>query len=189
MKSSSKRASSLLISGALMLSALVFFVSLTLPVYQDILELRSEFASQSVLLEKAKNDINTVQQLKVQYENDAGIIESLFTSLPKKESVSSIMAQINAISGTSGAILESVDIGYIPIKPPILKLASARGIGVLRINLSLIGNYSTIKRFIQLLETNIRLMDIQSLNFSQSGSSDQNIYNFSILVDTYYQAK
>jgi len=195
MSASTKRALSLILSAGLVVASLFIYATLISPEYADVKNLRGELSSKSDLLNNQKTSIDQVRKLIAQYQGVAKLGESLSLALPEDESVSSIMAQINAISQASGLTVQSVGINYLPAKPAIIKLTSAKGIGSLKLDLKLVGSYSAIKNFLQSMETNIRVMDAQSLKIesvqssSQSKAGTQDIFNFTLSVNTYYQAK
>lgn len=189
MKASAKRALSLLLSGALTVAALVVFGTLVRPEYELVLQLRNELASQTNLLLETESDIGRVQSLRAEYQNRERIITSLNNSLPDQELIASLVSQINAISQSSGMLIGSLGISYLPVRPPAVQLSFARGIGTLRLELSSVGSYSSLKRFLQLLETNIRVMDVNALAIDVAASPTQDVYNYSVTVDTYYQGR
>jgi Tfp pilus assembly protein PilO len=189
MKASAKRALSLLLSGALMVASLIVFGTLVRPEYEIVLQLRNELASQSNLLIETQGDISRVQSLKAQYQNSERIIGSLNSSLPEQELIANLMSQINAISQSSGIATRSIGISYLPVRPSAVQLSFARGVGTLRLDLLSVGSYSSLKRFLQLLETNVRVMDVNTLSLDVAASPTQDVYNYSITVDTYYQGQ
>jgi len=189
MKASAKRALSLLLSGGLIVVSLVIFVILVGPAYEEVLQLRNELAPQTILLLDTQQDVSRVQSLKAQYQNSERIIASLDDNLPPQELVASLMSQINAISRSSGVTMRAIGISYLPVRPSTVRLSFARGVGTLRLELASVGNYSSLKRFLQLLETNIRVMDVNALSIDLAASSNQDIYNYSVTVDTYYQSQ
>lgn len=195
MPASTKRALSLIISAGLVVSSLFIYATLISPAYADIKNLRGELSSKSDLLNNQKTSIDQVRKLIAQYQSVAKLGESLSLALPGDESVSSVMAQINAISQASGLTILSVGINYLPAKSAAVKLTSARGIGSLKLDLKLAGSYSALKNFLQSMETNIRIMDMQSLKIdpvqstAQSKAGTQDLFNFTLSVNTYYQAK
>ncbi len=195
MSASTKRALSLILSAGLVVASLFIYATLISPEYAEVKNLRGEFFSKSDLLNSQKTSIDQVRKLIAQYQGVAKLGESLSLALPEDESVSSIMSQINAISQASGLTIQSVGINYLPAKQATVKLTSAKGIGSLKLDLKLAGSYSALKNFLQSLETNIRIMDMQSLkiesvqSIAQSKAGTQDLFNFTLSVNTYYQAK
>ena len=194
MSASTKRALSLIFSAGLVVASLFIYATLISPEYADVKNLRGELSSKSNLLNNQKISIDQVTKLFAQYQSAAKLGESLSLALPEDESISSIMAQINAISQASGLAVQSVGLNYLPAKPAAITLTSAKGIGSLKLDLKLSGPYSGFKNFLQSLETNIRIMDMQSLKIdpaqssAQSRAGSQDYFNFTLSVITYYQA-
>jgi Tfp pilus assembly protein PilO len=187
MKASTKRAASLLLTAVLFIASLFAYATLVRPEYNTVTLLRGELVSKTEFLTKQQAAIDGVQKLLAQYQGVARLSDSLSMALPSKENVSSILSQITAIAQSSGVAVQSVGITYLPLKPANASISLARGIGTLRLNIEMAGSYASLKRFLQSLETNIRVMDIQNLTINPVGRSDQDIFGYSLNVDTYYQ--
>lgn len=189
MKSSTKRALSLLLSAALLLVSLVFYATLIRPEYQTAQELRAELASRSVLLVDQSSTIAQVERLISEYQSVSRLEDNFSLALPEEEQVSSLLAQFNAFSQISGLTIQSVNFTYLALKPAPTKLSFSRGYGTLRLDLKLLGSYNGFKRFLQALETNIRVMDVSGLRVETAGRSDQDLFVYTLSVDTYYQPR
>jgi Tfp pilus assembly protein PilO len=187
MKASTKRAASLLLTAVLFVASLFVYATLIRPEYNTVTLLRGELTSKTDFLAKQQAAISDVQQLLAQYQGVARLSESLSMALPNKENVSSILSQITAIAQSSGIAVQSVGITYLPLKPANASISLARGIGTLRLNIEMAGSYAALKKFMQSLETNIRVMDVQTLTIDPIGRSDQDLFSYSLNVDTYYQ--
>ena len=189
MRASNKRALSLLLSAALIVVSFVIYASFIRPEYEAIRLLRGELRAKTEAIEQQNALIAQVQQRFQEYQEVSRFSDTLSLALPEEASVSSVMAQVNAIAQASGLSLQSVGINYLTVSPPTGRLSSARGIGTLRLNLRLLGSYAGVKRFLQTMETNIRLMDVQTLQITPVGKSNQDLYLYNITVDTYYQSQ
>lgn len=195
MKASTKRALSLIVSAGLVLASLFMYATFIRPEYAAINNLRGELTSKAELLGQQKSSITQVQKLIAQYQGVVKLGESLSLALPEGEAVSSLMAQINAISQASGLTVQSVGVSYLPMKPSAVKLSLARGVGSLKLDLKLLGSYASLKNFLQSLETNIRIMDLKSLKIdpvqsgTQSKATTQDLFTYTMSVETYYQTK
>ncbi len=187
MKASTKRVSSLLLTAALFMASLFVYATLIRPAYDVVTLLRGELVSKTEFLQRQQGAISDVQQLLAQYQGVANLSDSLSMALPNKENVSSILSQITAIAQSSGIAIQAVGVTYLPLKPATATISLARGLGTLRLDIEMAGPYASLKRFLQSLETNIRVMDIQNLTIDPIGSSDQDLFSYSLNVDTYYQ--
>jgi Tfp pilus assembly protein PilO len=189
MKASTKRALSLMASAGLIIVALAVYAMLIRPEYRIVQDLRGELASKSELLAHQQSAVTQVQNLIAQYQSVAKLGDTLSLALPEKESVSLIMAQLNTISQSSGLSIQSVELNYLPISPSASKLSFVRNIGALRLDLKLFGSYAALKQFLQIMETNIRIMDTKTLKIETAAKAGQDYFTYHLTVDTYYQSK
>jgi len=189
MKASTKRASILLLSAALIVVSLIMYATLVRSAYDSMVNLRSELASQSNLLDVQSEAITQVKSLVAQYQSVAKLEDQLALALPTEEAVSGVMAQLNAIAQSNGASIQSVGITYLPIKSAATSLTFARGIGTLQLEMKVLSSYESFKRFLQGLETNIRIMEVRSVKIDPVSSISQDLYVYTLTVDTYYQPK
>ncbi|OGY63425.1 MAG: hypothetical protein A3I89_00010 [Candidatus Harrisonbacteria bacterium RIFCSPLOWO2_02_FULL_41_11] len=187
MKASTKRALSLLLAAALVVASLFVYATLIRGEYENVARLRGEYASKSAFLEEQGAIITQAQDLIARYKGAERLGGQLSLALPKNESVSSIMAQVNFLARTNALSIQSVNISYLPIKPSLVKLSSAKGLGTLRLDLKLFGSYASLKRFLNNLETNVRISDVQSLKIEPAGQPNQDLYVYSLTADVYYQ--
>ncbi len=189
MKATTKRALSILVSAGLLVMALVVFTVLIRPEYAAISGLRGQLASKSTALEDETNAIGQVRNLISQYQGVAKLGDTLSLALPQEEAVSDVVAQINALTNFSGLTVQSLGIAYLPIKPSTIKLSFVKGVGTLKVNLKIFGTYEGLKTFLGELEKNIKVMDVKTLKIDQVGKAEQNLFSYTLAVDTYYQVK
>ena len=189
MKATTKRAFSLLLSAAMLVGALVIYATLIRPAYQEVLTFRGTLLAKTNLLSDVEKASVEIETLQARYQGVAKLEDQLSFALPLEESTGSVLAQLNALSQSSGMALQSILFSKLPIKPSRSSLSSAKGVGSLQLELKFFGSYSALKRFLQDLERNIRLMDIKSLKIESIGRPDQDIFNYGLIVDTYYQIR
>ena len=190
MRPSTKRALSLLGTAGLLLGSLAVYAVLLRPEYKVLIELRGQVAARLNLLREQQRLSASAQTLIAEYQSVAGrVADSLLLMLPDEESVSSLLNQLNAISQASGAVIQSADVNYLPVRPSLAKLSFVKSLGTLKVDIRVFGSYAGIKQFIQFLERNLRLMNVKNLDLSQAGKPDQDAYNVTLSVETYYQTK
>ncbi len=188
MRASSKRTFSLLVAGLLMIVALMIYSILVRPEYDTVQQQRAQLASKRSLLADQVEAITKIERLITQQQSSyADFDMSLSNILPPKERVADIMNQLSAIAQNSGATIQLANLEYLPIKPA-QGGPSTKGLGSLRISLKLFSPYEGFKQFVGMLETNMRMMDLVSAKSEPAGRSDQNLYIYNLVVDTYYQA-
>lgn len=189
MKPSVKRALSLLLSAGLLVAALVVYALLIRGQYGAIQELRGRLEAKIGILEIETKAVEQVKNLVVNLKSVANISSALSFALPESESVSSIVAQVNALTQVHGLVLQGVGISHLPMIPPPVKLSFAKGMGALRMDIKFVGPYAAGRDFMSDLERNLRIMDIKNLKMESASKTGEDLMSFGLTVDTYYQVK
>lgn len=180
---------SLLLSAALLVSALVVYALLIRGQYAAIQELRGRLEAKSGILEIETKAVEQVKNLVVNLKSVANISNALSFALPENESISSVVAQINALTQVHGLVLQGVGISYLPIMPPPVKLSFAKGMGALRMDVKFVGPYAAGRDFLADLERNLRIMDVKNIKMESASKTGQDLMSFGLTVDTYYQVQ
>jgi len=180
---------SLLLSAALLVSALVVYATLIRGQYAAVQELRGRLEAKIGILDIETKAVEQVKNLVVNLKSIANISTALSFALPQEESVSSVVSQINSLTQVHGLVLQGVGISYLPIMPPPVKLSFAKGIGALRLDIKFVGPYAAGRDFLADLERNLRIMDIKNLKMESASKTGQDLMSFGLTIDTYYQVK
>jgi Tfp pilus assembly protein PilO len=189
MKASTKRLLALLSSAALIFCSLIVYVVLLKPEYNSIQELRGEL--------KSSKDLYTAQAEAIDYANNLygknqadinQVQEDLKLALPDKQEVASVIDQIQAISALNNIAIDSINLDNLPIQQKSTN-SLIKNYGILRVSLKLIGTYDAFKELLRFLENNIRLMDARTLRIYQANNLEKGVFNYEVVVDTYYQVK
>lgn len=176
---------------ALLMSVLVFFLYV-FPQWNRVGQ-GKEF-DQEALRQELRGKEQVHAQLKTLKENFDGIpqdqLETIGVVLPQGEQVPEILNQLETIARASGVNLSSVNVAAIEeidtrsarqrLQAPA---AASRGQAVktLRIQLDVTAfQYQNFKRFVQNVQSNARIMDIQRISFSADSETH------SILLNTYH---
>ncbi|MBI5079650.1 hypothetical protein HZB06_03245 [Candidatus Wolfebacteria bacterium] len=191
MKASSKRTLSILLSIFLFIGSLAIYAYLLKPAYEKVKIQKSEIASRLETVKEYEGIISRIKNLLGQYENAAQAQETMSVILPIDQNVPESINQINGLAYFNNLTIDRLSIRQLAISPSNDKLNLIKGIGVLRVNIHLKGDYGAIKSFIHNLETNLNLMDLVSLRFEPvaAGAKGSNFFDYSAEIDTYYQAK
>ncbi len=201
MKPSVKRALSLLLSAALLVGALMVYGLLIQGEYAAVQQLRGTLSAKTQVLNVETKAVEQVKNLVVSLQSIGNISNALSTALPSDSSLSAVMAQLNALAQAHGVVLQGVGVNYLPIIPPPVKLTFAKGIGSMRLDIKFVGPYAAGRDFLVDLERNLRIMDVRTMQMSSALQSSQgtpsaaqptqgtqDLLNFGLTVDTYYQA-
>jgi Tfp pilus assembly protein PilO len=190
MKASTKRLLALLGSATLLLVTLIIYAVLLRPEYSVIQDLRGNLNSRVNFSDAQSKAIDYVNNLYGKNKVSIDQIQNdLSSALPDQERVADVVYQIQAISSLNNIAVDSINLDKLPIQQAKDNNSLIKSYGTLRITLSLVGSYSSFKEMISLLQNNIRLMDLRTLRVYQVNNLEKGIFNYEMVVDTYYQIK
>ncbi len=185
MKPAAQRLIGILSSLMLIVGSLFVYSSLLIPKYNDIQNLKGERKALTGLLDEEQTAVDAVQRLIGQYKSVADLRGVLSVILPEKEEVASIINQFQGIASSNGILMNSLSIRPLAIQPTELE-KSVRPVGALRVSMDLMGDYESLKEYLKALETNFRIMDVQSIQVENAGFTP-GPYEYQIEVDVYHQ--
>jgi len=115
--------------------------------------------------------------------------------LPQRQEIPELIVQLEALASENGLILESLDIKEkkrateTNEKKAAVSSQISSQINILEISLALSGSYPAFKGFLEALEYNVRIMDVQKIEFSFKKGQEEGAaflgFNLDLLV--YYQ--
>jgi hypothetical protein len=154
---------------------------------RDLRSLNDELNS---LIENRDFLLDTINRIS---RNDLSRVDEV---LPKDRQAARLLALFESLSGKSGLVLKSIELSEkvevkaeSPGQPrPGLGITPPKPSGPVRefpISMSMLGTYDSFKNFMGMLERNLRVSDIDNLNFSITGTTD--LFSFSLKLKTYYQ--
>lgn len=189
MKTSTKRALSILFSVFFLICAVIVFTNLIKPELEEIGRLRGEVMSKNQNYLVQKNAITQVAEIISQLKSANDLQKTLSFAMPVKANVTEILNQWYAISRNSEASVRALDIkvGSLVSKPPHPLL---KGRGTISVSLDVVGTYEALKQFLNSLETNSRVVNVVSFDLSPvmgMVSSSGTLYSLKMEVETYYQ--
>ncbi len=122
-----------------------------------------------------KKDLAGLEELSLAYKGiDSKNIAKLDKILPLKPDLEELMKQIEVIVFQNGLLMTSMAIRE--------ELSKTQKIGVARITLSVVGtDYMGLKTLLRSFENNLRLLDVQTVNFTPDGRSAN------LEINAYYQ--
>lgn len=177
----------------LILGFIGIIIFLDIPEIRKVLDLRQDSRSQRQILQEKQELINKVERLSEDYRKNEENLEKANYILPFGTDEPNLIVQLEALALAGGLALDHIEL--IPAQEQTISKAKAVRAGaekeskdykVLTISLKLIGDYTGLKSFLKVAEENIRLLDVQSINFS-SQTQDSQFFIFDISLKTYYQ--
>ncbi len=163
------------------------FIVYIIPTYteaQAISQKKTEYLElldNATKLEKQRNDLllkyNDIQKTD---------IERLEKMLPSNPDNVKLILEIDALAKTQGLSLQNVKINK-PEESGTKAKPTAKSnsdIGVLTLDFTTVGPYSGYVKFINILEKNLRIMDVQKAAFI--APDDKTSYQYQTTVETYW---
>jgi hypothetical protein len=188
MRASSKRTLSILVALLLLGGAIFIYSSLIKPAYADIKDLRSEAASRLNLIEENQSYIVKVQNLLNEYQNAAQLQSAISVLLPDEQNLSQALNQISGLASMSGISPQKISVSQLAIRPS-LGSSIVKNIGTLRFEVEALGTYDSLKSFLERLETNMGIFDVESVKVDLPVSGSSSAFSYAIVIDSYYQTQ
>jgi len=113
--------------------------------------------------------------------------------LPSSQDVPNLITQLEGLAFENGLILEEIGLATIEetgaekAQKARLEEKAKKNYQVLSASLKLIGSYSSFKNFLKAVEDNIRLIDINSVNFKVETKEGIQLFESEVNLNTYYQ--
>lgn len=160
-----------------------------LPAYSDVRARQEILNNKKADLQKLEELIGKMNELTSVYKEKETEIEKVWQILPKEKDIPGLLVQFESLAAQSGLILGAIDFSEVEIQeqtgaksqrkltPPYKKLS---------VSIRITGSYDAFKNFLSNLESNLRLTDVQSINFVSKGEISD-IFEFSLTGNVYYQ--
>lgn len=192
MKQSTKRFISLVLGLMMMMAAFIIYLDLIKGAYEEVQNKKAEILSREELVASQRAIVEKVRRQIETYKGEEALIQNISLVLPQAPQVGEALVQINGLARINflspQTFLASAPVLKTLVSSPGQKEKSlVRPVGIITFQLKLIGSYEQFKQFLNQLETNIRLLDIQNLTIQPLKTSKENLYSFELMVATYYQ--
>ena len=169
-----------------MIAAVVVYSRLVSPSYNDVQLLRDKKEATQKLLQEQKGAIDEATRVLNEYQGLTQIQDNISMVLPSKEEVPSIINQLQGLARINNLDIESLSLQYPPLKT-VPADSLVQPLGTVRVTMRLSGDYRNLRPYLEDVETNIRLIDVYSINVEGGGIPGKTGLVYSIVLDTYYQ--
>ncbi len=184
MRPATKRLFSILASSGLLIGTIIFFSSAVMPEYKNIQQLRGEKKSLDAVVGEEDRLINTASQLLNEYQNAANLRDNLSLVLPREEALPGMINQIQGIARSTGVTIEGINVENLPLTHSE-KSSIVEPVGSFKATVRIRGSYEASRSYVQSLETNVRIIDVDS--FAVSGGGGAGPLTTNLVLRTYYQ--
>lgn len=169
------------------IGALIVYTTMISPSLAEIQTLRAERESKLVTLADYREAIEETNNVIEASQSLASLTDSFNQVIPPEEQIPSLLNQLYGLARMSGALVDSINFQFMPIESSS-ESSILKPIGIVRSTVKCSGNYESIKSYVKLLETNIRLMDVYSIDVA-GGNEENPSLSYTVVIDAYYQSQ
>lgn len=169
-----------------LIGALVVYTSLIRGELSVIGDEQAAVTAKQNSLSVQEQAVQKVQALIKQFEGVKNQ-DAIALAMPNGESTVDALREIQAVALQSGVVITAID-----FKSSVPRAAAAqpliKKLGTLEINLKVNGTYESARRFVQLLESGVRVANVKSFEFQPSPQAGISIGTLELVIDMYYQS-
>ena len=160
------------------LAVFVFWV-FVMPIWDRVSLLSNAVAEREGILASREEILKKIDDLNRQYQERSADVSRISSVVPNAKSAAELVSTIETITQQTGLQLVEITMGGLGSQEQELRTVS--------IELGLVGNYPSLTAFLDLLEKNLRLIDIFELNASQAATPGAQVaLNFKVKAKAYY---
>jgi len=187
MKTSSKRISFTLLAIVFLMAAIVVYSSLIRSTYSKVKSLRGELASKQESLAHYQNTIKKVENFLSQFQNAQEVQKQVSLILPAHPNGGYFTNQLTELARIDGLDVQALATKIKPVIPA--KSGAVSSVGSMSADMKLSGSYAGFKAFLRQLENNMLIIDISEIRVERPQNQTPDALNYTITVQSYYQAK
>ena len=159
-------------------SILIFFL-LVLPAFDQTRMLRGSIKEREEILKEAEELLNQVKNLNREIEAKKSDIDKLDRLLPREKELPEFLSNIESIVSASGLILSEMNLSEVPGQGKIGKINGT---------LKLSGSYPSFVNLLDLLEKNLRLIGVSTLDAAAQITEGAKTLNYNLNFEINYLA-
>ncbi len=164
-------------AGIIAITGILFF-TLILPTYNSVSSRRTALADRKVSLTEQQEGIASFNKLKEEAAQRSDAIKQFSAVVPATKSPAEIVSMIDTIARQSGLQLATLAMGTSTVQEKSPYASQA-------VDMGLSGGYLAFRSFIDGLEKNLRIIDIDAIDASPT-TDNSPIINFRIRAHAYY---
>jgi Tfp pilus assembly protein PilO len=192
MRQSFKRLMSSVIALVSVVAAFAIYFNFAQPAYENVMQLRGELAGMTELLDSQRTILQAVSSLVAKYNESADARAQVALALPEEPMASEALAQLHGLaaihnlSAQAYILLVSPEDSDRDREPQAFRPYPAKE---LTFQMKASGSYEDFKKFLDNLETNVRIFDVQHISLQAAGKPNQNLFTYEVRVAAYYQSE
>lgn len=158
-----------------------------LPGWEQFGVLKNNKAEKQRQLEEKRLLAARIGELSEKYESAKDDLEKLSLVLPSDAQLPELIVQFETMAKTNNIFILDIDFSEIASQAPTGQVPAgpAGNLKTVKTKLSLEGTYGNLKRLLNDIESNVRLMDVSDITFSGI-DSESGVIKFSFEIKSYY---
>src|SRR3989344_2113898 len=164
--------------GLMALAVIIFWIFI-MPAFNNISALNEAVSVRNEFLSSRVDILNKIDGLNKEYQKKSQEVAKISSVIPSSKGIAELVSTIEAVTQQTGLQLVEVTTGGSSNQQQELQTIS--------LELGLVGSYQSLVAFLDLIEKNVRLIDIFEIAVSQSSTPGaQVVLNFRIKANAYY---
>ncbi|MFC1594827.1 hypothetical protein ACFL3E_00155 [Patescibacteria group bacterium] len=155
---------------------------IAMPQWEEVSDLRDEFKELEDVNERVR-DVRASRDDLLKRYNDIPLskIELLDLLIPKEVKKAEVLIEIDDLTSKYGLVLKN-----LTFSDDVANLKEKNTLGFRKLNttFSFLGSYASFRAFLDAVERNIHLTEVDSINITSSGEGV--LLNFSMRIHNYY---
>ncbi|MEK7659081.1 MAG: type 4a pilus biogenesis protein PilO [Patescibacteria group bacterium] len=168
-----------ILSSIIAVGSILIFTLLVLPAFDQTRMLRSSIKEREVILREVEEMSSQVKNLNREIEARKSDIDKLDRLFPREKELPEFLSNIESIVSASGMILSEMNLSEVPGQGKIRKIN-----GTLKLN----GSYPSFVNLLDLLEKNLRLIEVGTVDAAIQLTEGAKILNYDLNFEINYLA-
>lgn len=160
--------------------AIIAFWLFGMSIWARISLLNEAAAEREDILSSRTEILGIIEDLNSQYQQRSLDVSKISSVVPNAKNAAELVSMFEAVSQQTGMQLVEITMGGSGSGNQQQELQTVF------VELGLIGSYPSLTTFLDLLEKNLRLIDVSEINVSQASVPGQQVLNFRVKADAYY---
>lgn len=183
------------ISSGLLVPVLLIVVAgvgyfVLLPRFKSVSTARESLSAKKIAASDRQSSLDGVKALVAELERRRVELAPIDQALPESPSIPELLGNLESLARQSGLAVSNIEIqlGESSAQGTAVKKVVGENLATMMVDLEVSGQYPQLLALILNMESNLRLLDIQGLTFTE-GSEDSRTQDYVIQLKTYYQKK
>lgn len=172
-----------IISIAILILVILGWVFLLQPKYEEFGNLSSEIKTKEAAFKQKQDYFLRLNKTSQELENYSVEISKVSQAINQKIDVPALFNFIQKITSENGLILEKLGSNAVSAA------STSEGISSFPFSISVLGSYGAFKNLISSFYQNIKMFEVESVNFSSPGKGKQDLFEVNLNLNIPYYSQ